>query len=88
MRVTEKDLINRTKVLEKELNLGPNIGLNIYQAYGRKQIQVETKKSFRHIEDLTYLGSKREIYYEVNSMIRALRLYKKRVQVKRKYKNK
>jgi|ETNvirenome_6_85_1030632.scaffolds.fasta_scaffold01504_19 hypothetical protein len=87
MRILDKDVKNRAKVLEKELNLGNNIDVNIYYAYGKQQVQIETK-NYRHIEDLTYLGSKREIYYEINSMIRALRLYKRRVEIRKKYKNK
>ena len=83
---TKKDIELRIGVLEKLLDLGKNVKLGIYGAYGKTRIEAYTRDNYRHIEDLTHLGTKREVYEEIGVAINVLRLYKKRVEIRKKYK--
>lgn len=85
---TKKDIENRISVLENLLDLGKNVKLGIYGAYGKTRIEAYTTDRYRHIEDLTHLGTKREVYEEIGVAINVLRLYKNRVEIRKKYKAK
>ena len=85
---TKKDLENVASNLENLLDLGSNIILGVSGAYGKARIEATTKNRYRHIENITDLGTKREVYEECLVAIRVLRMYKNRVALRKKYKAK
>jgi len=84
--ITDKHIYHRLSILEGMLNLGSKISISLEGSYGKKQISLIHLKNYGHIEDLTYLGTKREVYEELGVAINVLRVYKNRVKLKKKYK--
>jgi len=83
---TKKDLENVASRLEDLLDLGSNVRLGVSGAYGKSRIEAYTNKGYRHIENITDLGTKREVYEECVVALRVLRLYKNRVAIRKRYK--
>lgn len=80
MRVTNSDLLRKTRLIEKMLNLPKGVEYKIYQAYGKFSLK-DPRNS-----DVTGLMSKSELYYVLDAYVKGMEDYKDRVKLKQKFK--
>jgi hypothetical protein len=81
MRVTNKDLISRTKRLENYLGFPKGMEFEIRSAYGKVGLSEPGTNN-----SITGLMTKKELYDTLGAIYEGMYMYKERVKLKKKFK--